>query len=152
MAGSRVDRWREEAKAVGFEASALTDVIGRVDGPSAIEDGALDRLFESMAGPHGLTAMSSTFTRADVTSTIAAAVGASLPAGKIDDLAGAFLGDSRRALAVDRLRGARPAVQQGILKPPSSVESRDDAETARKFSEEARKMVEMGQSQQGAQQ
>ena len=49
---------------------------------------------------------------------------------------------------------ARPAVQQGILKPPSSVESRDDAETARKFSEEARKMVEMGQSQaqQGAQQ
>lgn len=42
---------------------------------------------------------------------------------------------------------ARPAVQQGILKPPSSVESRDDAETARKFSEEARKMVEMGQSQ-----
>jgi GSH-dependent disulfide-bond oxidoreductase len=47
---------------------------------------------------------------------------------------------------------ARPAVQQGILKPPSSVESRDDAETARKFSEEARKMVEMGQSQHGAQQ
>ena len=49
---------------------------------------------------------------------------------------------------------ARPAVQQGILKPPSSVDSRDDAETARKFSEEARKMVEMGQaqSQQAAQQ
>ena len=42
---------------------------------------------------------------------------------------------------------ARPAVQRGILKPPSSVESRDDAETARRFSEEARKMVEMGQSQ-----
>ena len=44
---------------------------------------------------------------------------------------------------------ARPAVRQGILKPPSSVDSRDDAETARRFSEEARKMVEMGQSQQG---
>jgi conjugative relaxase-like TrwC/TraI family protein len=112
-----LDRWRDEAKAVGFEASALTDVIGRVDGPSAIADEALDRLFESMAGPHGLTAMSSTFTRADVTSTIAAAVGASLPAGKIDDLAGAFLGDSRRALAVDRLRGARPAVQQRWTAP-----------------------------------
>ena len=112
-----LDRWREEAKAVGFEASALTDVIGRVDGPSAIEDEMLDRLFDSMAGPHGLTAMSSTFTRSDVTSTIAAAVGASLPAGSIDDLAGAFLGDSRRALAVDRLRGARPAVQQRWTTP-----------------------------------
>lgn len=42
---------------------------------------------------------------------------------------------------------ARPAVRQGMLKPPSSVDSRDDVETALKFSEEARKMVEMGQSQ-----
>ena len=39
---------------------------------------------------------------------------------------------------------ARPAVQRGILKPPSNVESRDDVETARKFSEEALKMVETG--------
>ena len=38
----------------------------------------------------------------------------------------------------------RPAVQQGILKPPSNVESRDDGETARKFSEQALKMVETG--------
>ena len=44
---------------------------------------------------------------------------------------------------------ARPAVQQGILKPPSSVDAREDAETARKFSEEARKMVEMGKPQTG---
>ena len=49
----------------------------------------------------------------------------------------------RRWLAQIR---ARPAVQQGIMKPPSSVDARDDAETARKFSEEARKMVEMGKS------
>lgn len=38
----------------------------------------------------------------------------------------------------------RPAVQRGILKPPSNVESRDDGETARKFSEQALKMVETG--------
>ena len=44
---------------------------------------------------------------------------------------------------------ARPAVQQGILRPPASIDSRDDEEKARKFSEEARKMVEMGQSQKG---
>jgi glutathione S-transferase/GST-like protein len=41
---------------------------------------------------------------------------------------------------------ARPAVQQGIRKPPSNID-RDDAAAAQKFSEEARKMVEMGQSQ-----
>lgn len=41
----------------------------------------------------------------------------------------------------------RPAVQQGILKPPSSIESSDDGEKAQKFSEDARRMVEIGQSQ-----
>jgi glutathione S-transferase/GST-like protein len=45
------------------------------------------------------------------------------------------------------LAGGRPAVQKGILRPPSSIGSRDDEEKARQFSEEARKMVEMGQSQ-----
>ena len=54
--------------------------------------------------------------------------------------------DLQRWLALIR---ARPAVQQGILKPPSSIDSRDSEEQARKFSEEARKMVEMGQSQKG---
>ena len=44
---------------------------------------------------------------------------------------------------------ARPAVQQGILRPPSSIDSRDGEEKARQFSEAARKMVEMGQSQKG---
>ncbi|TRZ98897.1 MAG: glutathione S-transferase [Rhodocyclaceae bacterium] len=42
---------------------------------------------------------------------------------------------------------ARPAVQEGIMRPPSSIDSRDSEEQARKFSEEARKMVETGQSQ-----
>jgi GST-like protein len=44
---------------------------------------------------------------------------------------------------------ARPAVQQGILRPPSSIDSRDGEEKAQQFSEAARKMVEMGQSQKG---
>jgi len=46
------------------------------------------------------------------------------------------------------IRG-RPAVQRGILRPPANLDSRDGEEKARKFSEEARKMVEMGQSQNG---
>jgi len=43
---------------------------------------------------------------------------------------------------------ARPAVQRGILQPPSARDlTRDEnEEAARQFSEEARKMVEMGQS------
>jgi len=39
---------------------------------------------------------------------------------------------------------ARPAVQRGILRPPSNVDVRNDPDTARKFSEEALKMVETG--------
>lgn len=44
---------------------------------------------------------------------------------------------------------ARPAVQQGILMPPSMRENGPDREEKeRQFAEEARKMVEMGQSRQ----
>ncbi|WP_319240920.1 glutathione S-transferase N-terminal domain-containing protein [uncultured Propionivibrio sp.] len=39
---------------------------------------------------------------------------------------------------------ARPAVQRGILRPPSNVDARNDPDTARKFSEQALKMVETG--------
>ena len=41
----------------------------------------------------------------------------------------------------------RPAVQRGIAQPPSSIEQRlDDPASAQRFVEEARRMVEMGQS------
>ena len=44
---------------------------------------------------------------------------------------------------------ARPAVQRGIAQPPSSIDARsDDPEQARQFSEQARKMLETGQSKQ----
>ncbi|MDO9600036.1 MAG: glutathione S-transferase N-terminal domain-containing protein [Azoarcus sp.] len=48
----------------------------------------------------------------------------------------------------DQIR-ARPAVQRGLEIPPSKVDLADDAdndEKARQFAEDARKMVEMGQS------
>jgi len=41
---------------------------------------------------------------------------------------------------------ARPAVQRGILLPPSAREGRDDEEKDRQFAAEARKMLETGQS------
>lgn len=48
---------------------------------------------------------------------------------------------------LDAIR-ARPAVQAGILKPPSSMRlaTDTDGDKARQFAEEARKMVEMGRS------
>ena len=47
---------------------------------------------------------------------------------------------------IDTVR-ARPAVQRGIERPPSSIgERRDNDEGARRFAEEARRMVETGQS------
>ncbi|MGI9133880.1 MAG: glutathione S-transferase family protein [Rhodoferax sp.] len=49
----------------------------------------------------------------------------------------------------DQLR-ARPAVQRGIERPPSTIEQRvDDSEQARAFAEQARSMLETGQSRTG---
>ncbi len=46
----------------------------------------------------------------------------------------------------DQIR-ARPAVQRGIERPPSSLDARvDDPEKAQQFAENARKMLEQGQS------
>lgn len=46
----------------------------------------------------------------------------------------------------DQIR-QRPAVQRGIERPPSSLDSRvDDPEKARQFADNARKMLEQGQS------
>ncbi len=50
---------------------------------------------------------------------------------------------------LDAIR-ARPAVQKGILMPPSSIDlGKDGEEKAKRFSEEVRRMVEMGQSREG---
>lgn len=43
----------------------------------------------------------------------------------------------------------RPAVQKGITMPPSAIDRGADDEQARRFAEEARQMVEMGQSRRG---
>jgi GST-like protein len=44
--------------------------------------------------------------------------------------------------------GRHPALQKGVTIPPSSMDlSKDDPESAKKFAEDALKMVETGQSQ-----
>ena len=112
-----VERWRSEAATIGFTPEHLDGVVGRVDGPTAIDDAAWERLFAIMAGPHGLTAMAATFTRSDVTAAIASAAGASLTAVGVDRMAGRFLGDTRRAVVAERVRGSRPGVQQRFTTP-----------------------------------
>ena len=49
---------------------------------------------------------------------------------------------------LNRIR-SRPAVQRGITMPPSAIDRGADDEQARRFAEEARQMVEMGQSRHG---
>lgn len=49
---------------------------------------------------------------------------------------------------LQRIR-SRPAVQKGITMPPSAIDRGADDEQARRFAEEARQMVEMGQSRRG---
>ncbi|MCM8594830.1 glutathione S-transferase family protein [Accumulibacter sp.] len=57
---------------------------------------------------------------------------------EVDDLPGL-----QRWLATIR---ARPAVQKGIVTPPSAIDDQGDAESARRFAERALAMVEVGQS------
>ena len=49
---------------------------------------------------------------------------------------------------LNRIR-SRPAVQKGITMPPSAIDRGADDEQARRFAEEARQMVELGQSRHG---
>lgn len=49
---------------------------------------------------------------------------------------------------IHRIR-ARPAVQRGILRPPSNVESRNDEASAKEFSRQALAMVETGRGPAG---
>jgi hypothetical protein len=49
---------------------------------------------------------------------------------------------------LDQIR-VRPAVQTGINTPPSVIDRDADDDQARQFAEEARQMVEMGQSRPG---
>ena len=49
---------------------------------------------------------------------------------------------------LQRIR-SRPAVQKGITMPPSAIDRGADDEQAPRFAEEARQMVEMGQSRRG---
>jgi conjugative relaxase-like TrwC/TraI family protein len=105
--------WQERAAALGFDDRAIDACFDRARVPEPT-DAAGERLYEDLAGPHGLTERSSTFTRRDVVREIAAAVGASVPAPEVERLADRFLASNRVVLLAGPTSGRNSQVVVGL--------------------------------------
>ena len=132
------DRWRQGAAERGHEADTLVrEVTGRT--PNRQQDwtvsaAAAARVFDRLAGPEGLTAQASTFTRPDVL----VALGAGLAgAGRtaLEELADRFLAERAVSVVADRTleerRWSTPdllAVEQRLV---TSATGRTGEQTAR---------------------
>jgi conjugative relaxase-like TrwC/TraI family protein len=99
------DRWRQEAAERGVDADALVrQVTGRIpdrDQEWTVSDGVAGRLFDRLAGPEGLTATASTFTRPNVL----VAVGAGLAGAtwtELEELTDRFLAERAVSVVADR--------------------------------------------------
>jgi conjugative relaxase-like TrwC/TraI family protein len=86
-------QWQAEAERFGVDAAAIATCFGRAmpDRDPGIET---DGLFAALAGAHGLTERSATFSRTDAIQAIASAVNSAAPAESIGALADAFLASS----------------------------------------------------------
>jgi conjugative relaxase-like TrwC/TraI family protein len=98
-------RWRAEAAERGVDADTLVrQVTGRVrdhDRGEALSAEAVERLFDQLAGPDGLTAQVSTFAHQDVLVALGAGLtGASR--AELQDLADLFLADRAVSVVADR--------------------------------------------------
>jgi hypothetical protein len=89
-----VDEWRERAAILGLDRGRLTQVLdrGRVVEP---DDHGWARMFDELAGPGGLTAKRSTFTRQDVLREIAQRLPNGAPAEFVERAAERFLTGGR---------------------------------------------------------
>ncbi|MFP5326003.1 MAG: MobF family relaxase [Acidimicrobiia bacterium] len=105
--------WRARAAALGFDDQAVEACFDRARTPELTAD-AVERLYDHLAGPHGLTERSSTFTRRDVVQQIAAAVGASAPAPEVERLADRFLASERVVLLAGPTSGRNSQVLIGL--------------------------------------
>jgi conjugative relaxase-like TrwC/TraI family protein len=129
------DRWRQEAAEHGHDPDTLVrQVTGRT--ANRVQErtvSAVDRLFDRLAGPDGLTATASTFTRSDVL----VALGAGLAgAGRteLEALADRFLAERAVSVVADRAleerRWSTPdllAVEQQLV---TSATGRTEEQTA----------------------
>ncbi len=105
--------WQERAAALGFDDRAVEGCFDRARTPG-LTDTDIERLHEHLAGPHGLTERSSSFTRRDVVREIAAAVGASAPATEVERLADHFLASHRVIVLADPISGRNSQVVVGL--------------------------------------
>ena len=93
-----LERWRDEAAALGFGSDQVAACFDRGHEAARVDK---DALFESLAGAEGLTEQASTFGRGDVVEAIASRLEAA-SATRIDRLADAFLAsDFVRPLVAD---------------------------------------------------
>lgn len=84
--------WRAEAAALGFGAEAVRACFGHGSEP---QEPDIEQLFDSLAGPQGLTARASTFSRREVIEALAEGVAATADAARIEQLADTFLASGR---------------------------------------------------------
>ncbi len=104
--GTLLQRWREEAEALGFGAD---QVVACLDSASAAADPVdEERLFAELAGPGGLTRQASTFHRKEVVEAVAERVADRADSPKVEQLVDSFLA-SGEAVA---LAGGRDRVMR----------------------------------------
>jgi conjugative relaxase-like TrwC/TraI family protein len=111
-------RWRTEAAAIGFGPDDAAACFGRAT-PARLEPSVVERCFDLLAGPHGLTERSATFRRTDVIEALASAAGASATAVQVEQLADQFL-TSNRVLLVDRVGPVQTSVETTETEPWSA--------------------------------
>jgi conjugative relaxase-like TrwC/TraI family protein len=131
------DRWRAEASERGHDPDALVwEVTGRTpdrDQHRTVSAAVTGQLFDRLAGPDGLTATASTFTRPDVLVAISAGL-AGATRTELDELADRFLAERAVSVVTDRAleerRWSTPdllAVEQRLV---TSVTGRTGEQTA----------------------
>ncbi len=105
--------WRDRAAALGFDDRAIEACFGR----AKVQERStrdIQRLYDHLAGPLGLTERASTFTRRDVVRDIAAAIGASAPAIEVERLADRFLASHRVVVLAGPTSGRNSQVVVGL--------------------------------------
>ncbi len=105
--------WQERAAALGFDERAIEACFDRTRVPE-LSDADVERLYQHLAGLHGLTERSSSFTRRHVVQHITAAVGASAPAPEVERLADRFLASARVVVLAGPASGRNSQVVVGL--------------------------------------
>ena len=102
------ERWRAEAAEIGFGPSEVAACLHKTTG-AAVDQRTVDIVFDNLAGPHGLTATSATFTRSDVVAALATSLGGALRGSDLGALAGEFCASGRALHVAESRPGHRRA-------------------------------------------